>query len=706
MIQKKHCKNKGLVLCALLFLCATGFLRAQFRVVGYLPKYTTTLADHINAFDFTKLTHLNVAFFNPDVNGNFPSSQGTGLDQIVTKAHLNNVKVLISIAGGSNQSQYANLLLNANRAAFINKLVALVSLYNVDGIDVDLEGDNIDSNYESFVTELADTLHPSGKLLTAALAYYTRTKISDNSMAAFDFVNLMAYDQAGKEHSPYTFAKLTMDYWRDTRGVDPVKLTLGVPFYGYYKVGTTLMAMTYKDMTSAYPGAEDRDTIKRSDGYVVNYNGKTTIMNKTALALAKGGGVMIWQLLQDDITSNKSLLKAIDDKIHATSGWNAPYLTWKYDLATKTGNAGALYSSGTTAKSSTSKSTVAGFLPYPPYGSSMVFLGANTGASFLIDSTTVPYNIKAIASSGSAPSKFTWYNVYQASPVTAISFKLGLNAALTNGQLIIPFGYSNGTINSSTFSGTNQLTSTNTAGVFGAIRLDFYGGNFATLSFRNTSYGYTTINSNVFNKVGTYDVELYCNNTTTAQSYTKNATAYSLPSQKFNIWVNGTLQQGAASLTNFSASGELPADSVINSFTINTSGNSGTPTTVPPTLANSLQAKISNVDMKLSFMEVTEPGMVATLSKVAVADTKTEEHPMKVMMVSDRQVKLIIHSTFKESSTVVITDYFGKIVSQKKVGLEEGYNEVLMDVRSVLSGLYVASSVAVSKKQSMKFKKI
>src|SRR6187402_1043127 len=125
-----------------------------FKVIGYLPKYTSTLADHLNAFDFTKITHLNIAFFNPDVNGNFPASQGTGLDTIVSKAHLNNVKVLLSLGGGSNQSQYANLLTDANRQAFINKVVALVSLYNVDGIDVDLEGDNIDANYEAFITGL------------------------------------------------------------------------------------------------------------------------------------------------------------------------------------------------------------------------------------------------------------------------------------------------------------------------------------------------------------------------------------------------------------------------------------------------------------------------------------------------------------------------------------------------------------------------
>ena len=89
-----------------------------FKIVAYLPKYTATLADHIDAFDFTKVTHINIAFFNPDSTGNFHSSQGTGLDQIVTKAHQHNVKVLLSIGGGSLRPNYTDLLKDENRAAF------------------------------------------------------------------------------------------------------------------------------------------------------------------------------------------------------------------------------------------------------------------------------------------------------------------------------------------------------------------------------------------------------------------------------------------------------------------------------------------------------------------------------------------------------------------------------------------------------------
>src|SRR5690606_4840338 len=82
----------------------------RFKIVAYLPKYTPTLADHIDAFDFSKVTHINIAFFNPDANGNFHASQGTGLDQIVAKAHQHNVRVLLSIGGGSLRPNYTELL--------------------------------------------------------------------------------------------------------------------------------------------------------------------------------------------------------------------------------------------------------------------------------------------------------------------------------------------------------------------------------------------------------------------------------------------------------------------------------------------------------------------------------------------------------------------------------------------------------------------
>jgi chitinase len=50
----------------------------------------------------------------------------------------------------------------------INDLLSVVLKYELDGIDVDLEGGDIDENYDNLVTELSAKLHEHNKLITAA----------------------------------------------------------------------------------------------------------------------------------------------------------------------------------------------------------------------------------------------------------------------------------------------------------------------------------------------------------------------------------------------------------------------------------------------------------------------------------------------------------------------------------------------------------
>src|SRR5688500_8580729 len=87
---------------------------AQHKIVGYIPK-----AQPVSEVDFTKITHLMIAFENPDAAGNL--SYNIGNDAFVTAAHNNGVKVLISVCGGAAssdptiQSRYTTLMSPANR---------------------------------------------------------------------------------------------------------------------------------------------------------------------------------------------------------------------------------------------------------------------------------------------------------------------------------------------------------------------------------------------------------------------------------------------------------------------------------------------------------------------------------------------------------------------------------------------------------------
>src|SRR6185437_9290932 len=215
--------------------------KSTFKVVGYYflksALRDSSYADS-NYLFLNKVTHLNIAFINPDSNGNF--TQKFTIDTLVKKAHEKRVKVLASIAGGGIHEYYHSLLQKNNRKLFIGNLISLVKEYNLDGVDVDLEGDDIGRNYADFVTELSAALKPLHKLMTAAIATAYKNELPDKALRQFDFVNVMSYDNTGPwqpddpgDHSPYSMAVEDLDYWHNKRAIPKNKLVLGLPFYGY-----------------------------------------------------------------------------------------------------------------------------------------------------------------------------------------------------------------------------------------------------------------------------------------------------------------------------------------------------------------------------------------------------------------------------------------------------------------------------------------
>jgi chitinase len=294
---------------------------ASFRVVGYLREYDV-VDGRATQFDFSKITHLNIAFLNPDANGDF--AMLTGLKELVTAAHAKNVKVLASIGGGLAPAYYTTLIGDkASRTKLVSSIAGLTTLYNLDGIDVDLEGSFVDANYETFVSELKVLLQPQKKLLTTAVATVYATQYTDKALAQFDYINIMSYDKTGPwkpekpgQHSPYSMAVDDLDYWGSTRGIAKEKLSLGLPFYGYGFGNGVPGDMSFADIVKQYPGAENKDEVTVAAGGTMYYNGLPTIKSKTMLALQKAGGVMVWQLLQDGTGAN-SLLNTIDAEVKA-----------------------------------------------------------------------------------------------------------------------------------------------------------------------------------------------------------------------------------------------------------------------------------------------------------------------------------------------------------------------------------------------------
>ncbi len=280
----------------------------DMNVIGYL---TTWNYGCYKTMDWSSLTHVNIAFVNPDKNGVFNNDIGNDatLKDIVDTAHKNGVKVLASLGGWGGSVNYPALTATSAGIDKLNaNLLSFVKRFDLDGIDIDVEGD-VDKdfwrNYDAWITSLRRMCDDEDLMLTTATATWYANYISDEALKMFDLVNLMVYDNTQeKNHASMEYAQAQLDYF-EGRGVERQKLVVGVPFYGRNK---DFGYMSYKSIIKADESAYNRDYYGE-----FSYNGKDMILAKCELAKCYGG-IMIWEL-GDDAGEPFSLLNIIGEKV-------------------------------------------------------------------------------------------------------------------------------------------------------------------------------------------------------------------------------------------------------------------------------------------------------------------------------------------------------------------------------------------------------
>ena len=295
-------------------------LDTSFKVVGYLSGGSF---DRIDELELDKLTYLNLAFGNPDKDGNLIFSDNKDITQVVNKAHEAGLKVFVSIAGGGTPDTaiWMSMLLAKNKSNFIKNILDYVEKNNLDGVDVDIEWNlfpTVGETYNPFVIELRDALHAKGKGITSALGATGLPEIiSQKALEAYDFINVMVYDKTGiwnpdeiGPHSPYSYAEEAIKYWTEEMNIPADRITLGVPFYGF-DFTPPARYIDYSEIIKdnlllAYVDSMD----------MMYYNGIPTIVQKTELAKKKLGGIMIWEI-SSDIPGDLSLLRALDQTLKA-----------------------------------------------------------------------------------------------------------------------------------------------------------------------------------------------------------------------------------------------------------------------------------------------------------------------------------------------------------------------------------------------------
>ena len=286
------------------------------RIVGYLPDWNY---QPFSELDLGQLTHINIAFCNPDENGrlhcDIPEQK---LKDIISTAHENDVEVFAALGGGGGCEGYLQHVDTPDeRAAFNSNIMEFCETYDFDGIDLDIElGSNhqIWDYYGDWCTELRSLCDERDMEMSTATAQWVAQKVTPETFALFDFVNVMAYDndEDAHSHASYEYSVKCLDYFAETKQIPKDKLVLGVPFYGRgYTADGELDWNSYMSFADAVSKGDEYYSAAVCDG--IAYNGAVTIAKKAELA--KGyGGIMIWELTQD-AKGEQSLLKVINDTL-------------------------------------------------------------------------------------------------------------------------------------------------------------------------------------------------------------------------------------------------------------------------------------------------------------------------------------------------------------------------------------------------------
>jgi chitinase len=240
--------------CFLVFsLFLVQVILAQPYVVGYYNVYPVASPWTYKDIPYNRMTHIDLAFYVPDANGNIPVNTSANIDSLVARAHAAGVKVLPSLGGGGSSGTLPGIAGSAaKRATLAHSARLLFATDNFDGVDIDWEfpGQADTANLRLMVTALRDTFNAigNGKLITLAVncsdiygKYYRVERFIDK----YDFLGIMTYDITGSWEATTWYnsplygdgygtnwsIKQGMDYWVG-RGIPKAKLLTGTPFYG------------------------------------------------------------------------------------------------------------------------------------------------------------------------------------------------------------------------------------------------------------------------------------------------------------------------------------------------------------------------------------------------------------------------------------------------------------------------------------------
>jgi len=313
-------------------VCAPGSgPRATYAVSGW----SFGDLDSLNrAVGRSAVDEVDVDWFHSRRNGSVAGQEEN--PELVAAARSAGLVVLATVTnpdpvhGGFDPSVAKAILASSSkRHKHAGALVDLCVALDYDGIDLDWESLRAKDKdrFSTFVEDLAQALHAQGKILSIAIHAKTSepgdwsgAKAEDWSRigAAVDEFKVMTYDFSGSWSGPGPVAPPD---WMDQviahaeSLVQPSKIMMGVPFYGYDWHGATADGLDWADVQaiiSQYQPESVRDpsgeetfmyTDEQGAGHTVFFQDQEALRAKFSMMTANHPaikGVAIWVLERED----------------------------------------------------------------------------------------------------------------------------------------------------------------------------------------------------------------------------------------------------------------------------------------------------------------------------------------------------------------------------------------------------------------------
>ena len=318
-------------------------------VIGYYPSGKRNNFDH-RKIKYEFLTHLIHAFVKPDSAGNLVVPQDFIYPELVEEAHKKEVKILLSIGGWGNCAGFPGTASTPeNRQRFISQVLEFLCIHQYDGVDIDWEFVSNPTDQKNFVfliKELSAALKAQEPPLLLTLAapsdhHWGKWIAYEELISSLDYISCMTYDYHGpwSDHSGHNSPLYSCDgdvcgsfndsyEYMISRGVEGEKLLLGLPFFGRSFNSAELYEKFEKSYYYAY--LEVRDLLdsgwssefddcalvpyvrKPDNRMIISYDDEKSIALKCQYVIEKKvGGVMIWELTQDDWGGTSVLLDVV-----------------------------------------------------------------------------------------------------------------------------------------------------------------------------------------------------------------------------------------------------------------------------------------------------------------------------------------------------------------------------------------------------------